>query len=269
LDRDYDNVRSALEWSQTTAGDPEAALRLAVALSSLGHYGDIRHEAIATLQRALDHPLSVGRTFAHAQARVELALHLSRTGNYGAAQAQNQQALSLLRELGDSWLHPLILSRLSGLACIQGDSATAWAWLCEGIAIYRQHEDTAGLAWALIRLASVAILDEDPARAEALLAESHAVWPYDAYMESSFTSLWVAWRLNTLVGRRGTAAPVDWVPAPAARATYKRGMAAAHAQLGEEAFAAAWAAGRAISLEQAIAYALEGSAVDSVSSSGL
>ena len=165
LDRDYDNVRSALEWSLTTAGDPEVALRLAGALSSLWRY-DIRRETITTLQRVLDHPLGVGRTFAHARARVELALHLSRTGNYRAAQDQNEQALSLVRELGDSWLYPLILGLLGGLACTQGDSATARTWLSEGIAVYRQNKDTAGLAWALIMLAEVAILDEDPAWAE-------------------------------------------------------------------------------------------------------
>jgi hypothetical protein len=35
-------------------------------------------------------------------------------------------------------------------------------------------------------------------------------------------------------------------------------VAPLRAALGEEAFAAAWAAGRAMTLEQAIAYALEG-----------
>jgi hypothetical protein len=39
-------------------------------------------------------------------------------------------------------------------------------------------------------------------------------------------------------------------------------MAAARAQLSEEAFATAWAGGRAMTLEQAIVYALEVSAMD-------
>ena len=42
--------------------------------------------------------------------------------------------------------------------------------------------------------------------------------------------------------------------------------AAAQAQLDDATFASAWAAGRAMTLEQAIAYVLEGSDVDSVSS---
>ena len=45
--------------------------------------------------------------------------------------------------------------------------------------------------------------------------------------------------------------------APADRADNEREIAAARAVLGEEAFAAAWAEGRALSLDGAIKYALE------------
>jgi hypothetical protein len=45
-------------------------------------------------------------------------------------------------------------------------------------------------------------------------------------------------------------------PPPAARATYERAVALAHAQLGDEAFTAAWAAGEALTLERVIAEAL-------------
>jgi hypothetical protein len=43
---------------------------------------------------------------------------------------------------------------------------------------------------------------------------------------------------------------------PEARAAFEQEKAAAHAQLGEAAFAAAWAAGRAMTLDQAISYAV-------------
>jgi len=43
---------------------------------------------------------------------------------------------------------------------------------------------------------------------------------------------------------------------PIERAKYDRSLAAVHAALSEEAFAAAWSAGRAMTLEQAIADAL-------------
>ena len=46
---------------------------------------------------------------------------------------------------------------------------------------------------------------------------------------------------------------------PADRAEYDRDVAAARAQLDEATFAAAWAEGRAMTMEQAMAYALEDS----------
>jgi hypothetical protein len=49
------------------------------------------------------------------------------------------------------------------------------------------------------------------------------------------------------------------IPLPAyERVAYDREVRAARAALGEDAFAAAWAAGRALSLEEAAAPALEG-----------
>ena len=45
-------------------------------------------------------------------------------------------------------------------------------------------------------------------------------------------------------------------PPVAKRGEYDRTVAAARAALGEEAFTAAWAAGRAMSLDAAVAYAL-------------
>jgi hypothetical protein len=53
---------------------------------------------------------------------------------------------------------------------------------------------------------------------------------------------------------------------PPDRAEHDRIVAAARAQLDKSTFAAAWAEGRSMTLEQAIAYALEGSEVDPVTS---
>jgi hypothetical protein len=84
------------------------------------------------------------------------------------------------------------------------------------------------MAWCLAGLGSVAALDEEPERA---------------------ARLWgAAERLRQAIGCR---------PPPAARATYERAIATARTALGEEAFATAWEAGRALMLEQAIAEALQ------------
>jgi hypothetical protein len=61
---------------------------------------------------------------------------------------------------------------------------------------------------------------------------------------------------NALRESIGATLPPDGHPA------YERTLAATRAQLDEATFAAAWEAGRALSLEQAIAYALEVGAMD-------
>ena len=188
LDPEYDNLCSALAWSQTTAGDSEVALRIASSLVGLWNHRGIPREAIAALERTLDHPRGVGRTAAHAAARAELAQFLGATGNYAAAQAQYEQALSLARELSDSGRYAWVLDRLGVLAREQADSATAWARMTESLAISRELGDVQAVAWTLVTMAEIAIVDEDPARAEALLAESRALGQ----------PLEFGWRLNHL-----------------------------------------------------------------------
>jgi len=350
VDRDYDNLRSALEWNQTTAGDSEAALRLTGALSWLWHNRGIRHEAIATLQRTLTHSLGVGRTAAHALARDTLANLLVLTGNYAAARIEYDQALSLWRELGDMVQYARTLERIGWLAREQGDSATAWSRMTESLAIYRELGDAHGAAGTLVSMAGTAILDEDPARAEALLVEcraeaqqedadceimfwtlnhlGHAAQLRGAYdraaqlhqeslgiYQTPGAALWgvplytyhclgetalgqgrleeaAGWLHQAMAASRalndqaciawclaglGSMAALDEEPeraarlwgaaerlrqaigcrsAPAARATYERAVVAARAQLSEEGFAAAWEAGGALTLEQAISEAL-------------
>nr|MDQ2996702.1 tetratricopeptide repeat protein [Chloroflexota bacterium] len=175
LDSDYDNLWSALAWSQTSAGDPEVALRLTRALRAFWLNRGIRREAIVALERTLNHPLGVGRTEAHAAARFDLAQFLGFTGNYAAARIQYEQVLPLAREVGDRYRYAAALQRLGWLAGEQGDSATACARLSGSLAIFRELGYAASIAETLNILAEVAILDEDPARAEVLLAESRVL----------------------------------------------------------------------------------------------
>jgi hypothetical protein len=97
----------------------------------------------------------------------------------------------------------------------------------QGLALSQAMSYQSGIAWCLAGLGSAAALDNQPERA---------------------AGLWgAAERLQQAKGGR---------PAPTARATYERALLVARAQSSEPAFAAAWAAGRALSLEQAIAEAL-------------
>jgi tetratricopeptide (TPR) repeat protein len=341
---------SALAWSQTSAGDPELALRLTGALRILWFHRGMRREAIAALERALTHPRGVGRTLAHAQARFNLGQMLQWTGQYVAARAHYEQSLALAHEVGDHWWYGVALEHMGNLAREQGDSASAWARLTESLALLHTLGDVSIIAEVLNMLAGVAILDEDPAQAEALLAESRAIeqtydadpnligwtlnclghaaqlrgaydraaqlhqeslayfqafgdqhhalpWAYHGLGETALgrgrldeAGRWLAQGL-TLSQTLGDQASMSWClaglgsaaaldeqperaarlwsaaaqlrqvigcrPPPAARATYERALALARAQLDNAAFDAAWAVGRAMTLEEAIAEALE------------
>lgn len=111
----------------------------------------------------------------------------------------------------------------------QGELAAARDWLTQVLQLSNRLSDRAIIAWCLAGLGSAAALDEEP---------EHAA------------RLWgAAERLRAAVGCR---------TAPAARAIYERAMALGRAQLGEDDFTAAWAAGAALSLEQAVGEALAG-----------
>jgi tetratricopeptide (TPR) repeat protein len=149
-------------------------------------------------------------------------------GEYGRAAQLHEESLGLFRELGNHWLGTAqALQCLGECALAQGNVAGAGEYLAAALAQFRDLGDRAGVSWCLAGLGSVAALDEDPERA---------------------ARLWgAAERLRQAIGCR---------TAPATRATYERAVAAARAQLGEEAFEAAWEGGRALTVEQAIAEAV-------------
>jgi hypothetical protein len=115
------------------------------------------------------------------------------------------------------------------LAYRQGDYAAARSLHEEGLAIFRELGDKGGIAQSLESLAGLA-----------------AVWGRG--LERAARLWGAAAALREAIG-----APLP----PSEREKYEREVGAARAALGEEAFASAWAEGEAMTLEQAIAYALE------------
>ena len=128
------------------------------------------------------------------------------------------------RHFGLPWAYHSLGETELGL----GKLAEATRWLAQGLTIRQTLGDQASIAWCLAGLGSAAALNEAPERAARLWGAAES--------------------LRQRIGCR---------PAPAARATYERAMDAAHAQIGDDALAMAWAEGRAMPLEQAIAEALD------------
>jgi predicted ATPase/class 3 adenylate cyclase len=149
-------------------------------------------------------------------------------GEYGRAAMYYAESLALWQELGDrSWI-AFVRNNQGYLAHNQRDEDLAAALLMESLVLARETGQQNTIAWCLAGLGWVAMAQGQAERAARLLGAAKA--PFDA--------------TGNLIH------PVD-------RAEFDRSAAAARATLGEEAFAAAWEAGRALTLEQAIAAALD------------
>ena len=142
-----------------------------------------------------------------------------------------EESLDLRQQLGNKWGVGVSLGTLGWVAMREGDWARALARLGESLEVRREIGDMGGSAWCLERVAEVALAQGQARKAACLLGAAAAL-------------------------RAAIGSVVDPVDQPENESR----LAALRAELGEAQFAAAWDEGRAMSLDQAIAYALMGTA---------
>jgi non-specific serine/threonine protein kinase len=149
-------------------------------------------------------------------------------GDYARARALFEESLALMRALGRTWGVVIALSNLGHLALRQGDAARATALLGESLRVAGELGAKWSIAYCLEGLAAVAAGRGQAERAARLWGAAEAL-------------------------REAISAPL-----PPNLAPYQAGLvAAARAHAGEDEWAGAWTAGRALALEEAIAEALE------------
>ena len=154
--------------------------------------------------------------------------HLARAqGDDARAAACYDEALTLAQAGGYKDMIGSIRHNQAYLALHQGEYARAEASLVESLVVSRATEDWGQVAYGVAVMGGVAVAQGQPERAARLLGAAEAWFDVPGHT-------------------------ID----PPERAEHDGYIAAARAQLGEEAFAAAWAAGQALTLEQAIAEAL-------------
>jgi non-specific serine/threonine protein kinase len=176
--------------------------------------------------------------------------------------------IGLRRELGDQHDIALALIDLGYVALIQDEAVRAADPFAEALPLFEATGDRRGAAFALANLAWVAMRRGDDARAAELYGRALAVFRELGDREATASVLEVvAW----LPQRAGRAEPAARLLAAAAtlraadgiritplhRAGHDPVLAATRAALGDEAFAAAWAAGEALPIGDAVAEALE------------
>ncbi len=158
-------------------------------------------------------------------------------GDYAAARSLYKESGALLREAGDRWGFTRSLAGSAAAALHQGNTEQAKLLFEVTLALWRELGNRAGIIQCLARLAAVAgamgQLESPPQRVEALQRAIRLFGAADALLQATGFLLDVA-----------------------DRAEFDRNLAAIRAQLDEAVFAAAWQEGRAMTLEQATAYAL-------------
>jgi predicted ATPase/DNA-binding SARP family transcriptional activator len=188
-------------------------------------------------------------------------------GDYAKARELFTESLSIRRELGDRRAIAASLNDLGTVAYNQGDYDKARSLYVEGLAIFREIGDRAYVANLLTNLGSLSTQHGDYAAARACLSEGvrHVRDLGNkllaCYALEACASLAAAENGQARAGRLWGAAEAlreaIGAPLPAPALTeLDSTIADAREASGEGAFAAAWAEGRAMTMEQALDYAL-------------
>jgi predicted ATPase/DNA-binding SARP family transcriptional activator len=199
-------------------------------------------------------------------ALMDLGLIAELTGDYRTARTLLEESLSIGREIRHTEGIARSLLNLGGILLMQGEDAAGRARVEESLVVAREIGDRCVITEALITLGLRAYLAEEYAPAQALFGESLSL----AQQTGNQGDI-----LLILAGLGATL--VETAPAPTqgiqllaasdallqrmgrvrvglVHEVYERAVAGARARLDPEEWTAAWAAGQALALDQAIAY---------------
>ncbi len=257
-------------WRESGARQGEA-----LALTNLGRLLFVQGEydsARALYEESLAVWRVVGNKRGIALCLTGLGFLLYAQKEYSVAQALYKEGLAIQREIGNKWGVATLLSELGSISFMEEDYASARALHEESLAIFRDMGHKLAASRTGHSLALVIFSQGENEQARTLLLESLAterdlgdkddiaanlavLGAVAAETRSGREQVLRGVRLlgasDALIGGRGG----EWLPED--RTIYERGVAAARDQLDEEAFRRAFADGHAMSIEDALAYALD------------
>lgn len=191
LEREHDNLRSALTWSAQAPDGPEIGLRLATAL---WRFWEVRWhvgEGSAWLAGALAR--SDGLPPALRARALNVAGNLSRDrADHERATAYHEQSLAIWRELGDRRGIARSLNNLGVIARDRGDAELTMRLCHESLMLFREIGDRHGAAIALISLGIAAGQQGEYEQGRSYFGESLALF------RASGDSWHIAWVMNYL-----------------------------------------------------------------------
>jgi len=195
LETEHDNLRAALAWCLTEAGDAEVGLRLAGALwrfwSTRSYLSEGRRWLDQLLARC-DRGLPGEQGLVDAADQADIQQHKARMalrakalygagalawsqGGYAQATALLEESLAIKRELDDKQAIASSLNELGNVTKDQGDYVAARAYYEESLAIERVLGNQPGIATVLNNLGLIALDQGDYRAARRLLGESLAI----------------------------------------------------------------------------------------------
>jgi len=228
---DYALARSRYEESVTLAREARDAWRVASSLHQLADVARLLGD-VESARQQFEECLELWRDLRDPQgltaALTSLGELASFDGDAAAARDFLDQALELARGLGNTWGTAWVLNTQAAVMRRQGEHAQAHARLVESLALRQELGDRQGLVEGLGASAVLAAASQQTQRAAQLLGAAESV------AEDVGVSL-----------------------APVYRAEYEAAVGVARRALGEEAFAASFHLGRAMSVERAVSYAMQ------------
>jgi predicted ATPase/DNA-binding CsgD family transcriptional regulator/Tfp pilus assembly protein PilF len=232
-----------------------------------GEYGTARllHEESLAIRR------ETGDKIAIATVLQNLGLAARARGDAAAARVHAEESLAVSRVSGDAWSIAYAVTHLGRLSLDAGDVDAARTMCEQALAMAREFGEERCTALALHNAALVAKAQEDYASAHTLFKESLLIY---GRIGGALDSIECVEGIAAAIGRQGAAALAArlWGAAQARRdamgtprapldeASHARDMTGVREHLGEAAWATAWDAGQGLTLEQAVASALDASA---------
>ncbi len=240
---------------------------IATTLNNLGEVAQAQ-EAHATAQALYEESLALYREMG---LKGGMAMSLNNMGevarvqgNYATARSLYEQSLALTQELGDKRIMAVSLNNLGEVAKDEGDLIEARSLYEQSLAVSRELGDRRVIATTLSNLGDIAQIQGNHPEAYTFYRESLArsqelgAKPVMAKVLQGLAKVACAQgqpaRAGQLLG--AVRALQDAMGARLDQAEYDRQVDAMQAAMSEDEFAKAWAQGRALTVEQAIAYAL-------------
>jgi len=215
-----------------------------------------------SMARAVDDPQ------VETDALINAGIVAAEQGNTTAARIAYEEAIGRARDAGDDWSRALALRSLGHIARVEGDADAARALFEEALGIWKELDDPWGIAWSLSGLGYLAIEAGHHLSAEELFRASLQLRKFVGARGSLANSLEGFASLAAARGDSGRAyrlagavlqlrASMGERPPAAEQTAFLRTLEGARLHLSRRQCDAAVASGAAMTLDQAINFALE------------